>query len=622
MARRPYRPGRTLVVFFLGLAITYGLVAVAGTWKPELGLDLQGGTRITLTAKGNPSSESLEEARSIIDQRVNGSGVAEAEVTTQSNQFLIVEIPGERRRDLIEVVQRQAQLRFRLVACSDADPTPCASQAAPDPGTQPDPSEQPSQEPEPGTGVTAPADPTPTTPDSSASPTDGANRPPVGFADQTPSKTPSPSDNATPNDGASADGSETPADPSASPTDGETTVPDAQGKAKVEDELAWQDAPTGPEVQLFNQMSCSADGVLLDAKGEPAELIDDPNKPLVACSVPEENADGEVTRPASKFLLSKSVIEGTELDSASNGQPDGQFIWVVNLEIGGQGKEDFTKISEALRCPGGGPECDLFAIVLDGQVISSPYMEGLITNGQAQISGDFTETTSKNLATSLKFGALPIAFEDDATAETVGPSLAGNQLSAGLIAGAFGLGLVLLYCLLYYRGLGLVVVASLLVAAAATYALVLLLSETANFTLTLPGIAGLIIAVGVTADSFIIFFERIRDEMREGKSMRVAVETGWVRAKVTRLAAQVVSLLSAAVLYIFATGAVKGFGFALGLSTIIDLAILFWFTKPMVSWLARFKFFNSGHRLSGLSRGTLGMDAVTMGSAGTVGGKA
>ena len=185
-------------------------------------------------------------------------------------------------------------------------------------------------------------------------------------------------------------------------------------------------------------------------------------------------------------------------------------------------------------------------------------------------------------------------------------------------AGAFGLGLVLLYCLIYYRGLGLVVVASLLVAAATTYAMVLLLSETANFTLTLPGIAGLIIAVGITADSFIIFFERIRDEMREGKSMRVAVENGWKRAKVTRLAAQVVSLLSAAVLYIFASGVVKGFGFALGLTTIIDLAILFWFTKPMVSWLAHFKFFNSGHRLSGLSRETLGMDAA----AAPVGGKA
>ena len=170
------------------------------------------------------------------------------------------------------------------------------------------------------------------------------------------------------------------------------------------------------------------------------------------------------------------------------------------------------------------------------------------------------------------------------------------------------------YCMLYYRGLGLVVVASLLAAAATTYALVLLLSETAGFTLTLPGIAGLIIAVGITADSFIIFFERIRDEMRDGRAMRVAVETGWKRAKVTRLAAQVVSLLSAMVLYIFATGAVKGFGFALGLSTLVDLAILFWFTKPMMSWLARFTFFNSGHRLSGLSRETLGMDGAPVGS--------
>ena len=205
----------------------------------------------------------------------------------------------------------------------------------------------------------------------------------------------------------------------------------------------------------------------------------------------------------------------------------------------------------------------------------------------------------------------PIQFT--ANTETIGPSLAGDQLSAGLTAGAFGLALVLIYCLLYYRGLGLVVVASLLSASAVTYALVLLLSETAGFVLTLPGIAGLIIAVGVTADSFIIFFERIRDEMREGKSMRVAVETGWKRAKVTRLAAQVVSLLSAAVLYIFATGAVKGFGFALGLTTLVDLAILFWFTKPMVSYLARFKFFNGGGELSGLSANTLGIDRVASG---------
>ncbi|MDO9496246.1 MAG: MMPL family transporter, partial [Nocardioides sp.] len=172
----------------------------------------------------------------------------------------------------------------------------------------------------------------------------------------------------------------------------------------------------------------------------------------------------------------------------------------------------------------------------------------------------------------------------------------------------FGLGLVMLYCLLYYRGLGLVVLGSLAIAAAITYSMVLLLGVSAGFTLTLPGIAGLIIAVGITADSFIIFFERIRDEMRDGKTMRVAVESGWKRAKVTRLAANVVSLLSASVLYFFATGAVKGFGFALGLSTLIDLAVLFWFTKPLVSYLGRFRFFNGGGRFSGLSKETLGMD--------------
>ncbi len=192
----------------------------------------------------------------------------------------------------------------------------------------------------------------------------------------------------------------------------------------------------------------------------------------------------------------------------------------------------------------------------------------------------------------------------------------------GLTALAVGLGLVMLYCLLYYRGLGMVVVVSLFVAAAITYALVLLLSKTAGFALTLPGIAGLIIAVGVTADSFIIFFERIRDEMREGKSMRVAVETGWARARVTRVAANTVQLLSAFILYVFATGAVKGFGFVLGLTTLIDLAVLFWFTKPAVSWLAQFKAFNSGHKLSGLSKETLGMDLPAPHRTATTGGDA
>jgi preprotein translocase subunit SecD len=261
-----------------------------------------------------------------------------------------------------------------------------------------------------------------------------------------------------------------------------------------------------------------------------------------------------------------------------------------------------------------GDQSKTFAIVLDGKVISAPYFEGVIPDGTSQISGTFTENEAKSLATSLKYGALPITFDKSKTTiQVIGPSLAGDQLRAGITAGIAGLVLVMIYCLFYYRGLGLVVIASLLVAAASTYAMVLLLAKSAGFTLTLPGIAGLIVAVGITADSFVVFFERIRDEMRSGKSMRVAVEAGWVRARATCVAADSVSILAAVVLYIFAAGVVKGFAFALGLSTIIDLAVFFWFTHPMVSWLARFSFFNKGHKLSGLDAENLGLDRLPVG---------
>jgi preprotein translocase subunit SecD len=630
MARRTARPGRTLVSFFIGLAIAFGLVALTGTWKPELGLDLQGGTRITLIAKGNPSTESLEEARSIIDQRVNGSGVSEAEVIAEGNDVIVVEIPGESRRDLTETVERQAQLRFRLVACSDLDPTLCAGGASSATPTVPGSDTTTA----PGTGVIAPPSAEPTTAPTDAAPTDAAptdavpsdavpsdaapsdaapsdaaptdaatpsgaaNRAPARYAtsDQTSdsaSPTASPSDDVSASP--SAETSDAPSEsPSAAPSesaDGESDaeIPAPSGGKDVADPLTWINAPNQEAIDAFNAFTCPQDGT-------PVSVEDDPAKPLVTC---EWDPDSQV---ATKYLLSSAMIEGSELDSAEAAIPQGQVNYVVQLDFNGAGTKAFTAISRALVNTG-----KQFGVVLDGQVISAPQMNALITNGQPQIEGGFTQESAQSLATSLRYGALPIAFEDPST-ETIGPSLAGDQLRAGLIAGAFGLGLVLIYCLIYYRGLGLVVVSSLLAAAALTYALVLLLSKTAGFTLTLPGIAGLIIAVGVTADSFIIFFERIRDEMREGKTMRVAVETGWKRAKVTRLAAQVVSLLSAAVLYIFATGAVKGFGFALGLSTLVDLAILFWFTKPMVSWLARFHFFNSGSRFSGLSRETLGMD--------------
>ncbi|WP_121250994.1 protein translocase subunit SecD [Nocardioides ferulae] len=598
MAAKGYRPGRVLIFFFVGVILSYVLVAMNGVWKPQLGLDLQGGTRITLTATGDVTEENLEEAADIIDQRVNARGVSESEVTTQSGEYIVVEIPGQSRRDLLETVERQAQLRFRLVACSPSS-NRCGTAAPEVQIPQGD-----------GQGPLAPGDDSQAGQDGgkagekgdgknggqNGGQNGGNNRPPLAWADDATaaasddaSPTAEPTDGATaePTDGESADSA------SESPSESPTVVeaPDAGDGGNLADKpLEWYLNPDPAAIKAYNEFQCPADGT--------APVVeDDPDKPIVTCG-----EEGE------KYLLSPAVVEGTDLDDASALIPPQELAWIVSLEFDGDGADKFGKVSEALY----GTD-DQFAIVLDGQVISAPRMNGLILDGRAQITGDFSQAEAESLATSLKFGALPIAFEDDPTSETIGPSLAGDQLTAGLWAGGFGLGLVMLYCLIYYRGLGIVVLGSLGVAAIVTYSMVLLLSEAAGFTLTLPGIAGLIIAVGVTADSFILFFERIRDEMREGKSMRVAVESGWRRAKVTRLAANTVSLLSATILYVFATGVVKGFGFALGLSTLIDLAVLFWFTRPAVSYLSKYRFFNGGGKLSGLSPETLGMDRVPAG---------
>lgn len=583
------RPARTLVVFIALVALSYGLVALAGAWTPRLGLDLEGGTRIQLIAKGQVTETALKEAASIIDQRVNGSGVSEAEVTTQGNRFIVVEIPGQSRRDLVDVVKRQAQMRFRIVAKTGIGQQITATPSA-SPGSNAGPSAPAGQ------GVLAPTDSAspsasgkpsapgkpsasaPASPSASASPN---NRILVAASPSaSPSKQSAPSGSATPavSGSASASGG-------ASPSAGASTPAADTPPASINEPLKWAENPDKKWLAAFNKYVCPA-------PGESTLVDDNPDQPLVTCD------DQGV-----KYLLSKSMVEGTSIDSASPALPTNSLSWVVTLDFDAKGTKQFAEISRALY----GTQRQ-FAIVLDGQVVSAPTMNGIISDGRAQITGNFTQKSATDLATSLKFGALPVAFEADPPVETVGPTLAGNQLNAGLWALVIGLGIVMLYCLLYYRGLGLVVIGSLIAAAALTYSLVLLLSESAGFTLTLPGIAGLIVAVGITADSFIVYFERIRDEMRDGKSMRVAVEHGWTRARNTCLAADGVTLLAAVVLYIAAAGVVKGFAFALGLTTIIDLVVFFFFTKPLVSWLAGFTFFNGQHPLSGLSPETLGID--------------
>ncbi len=591
MARKTARPGRTLVVFFLVMAIAYGLVALAGTWKPTLGLDLQGGTSITLRAEGDPGEEALDQARQIIDDRVNGSGVAEAEVTTQGGNEIVVEIPGENARNLIETVQRTAQLRFRLVACSTVDGR-CATTTGLPEGIQIDPSTTLPQDESQDGGQDGGQDG-----DQSQG---GNNRAALGAWARLSDTQGDGADGA---DGSGGSGGQGDENSNGNRNrnrngNGQQSPYDACIAAAADDEttaepLSWIDNPTTACVDAFSQFQASGGC----QQGATSVMGDDPATPLITC-----DEDGIA------YLLSPAMIEGTQLDDAGAAIPQQQVNYVVTLSFDGDGTEVFADISNALV----GTEKQ-FAIVLDGQVLSAPTMEGRILDGNAQISGDFNETTANSLATSLRYGSLPIAFEDQPLVETIGPSLAGDQLSAGLTAGGIGLAIVMLYCLLYYRGLGTVVVASLFVAAGITYAMVLLLSETANFTLTLPGIAGIIVAVGITADSFIVYFERIRDEMRIGKSMKVAVEAGWKRARNTCLAADAVSLLAAVVLYVFAAGVVKGFAFALGLTTIIDLVVFFWFTHPMVSWLAKYRFFNKGHRLSGLSPETLGVARTATG---------
>jgi preprotein translocase subunit SecD len=585
----------------LVIAALYGGVALAGQWKPKLGLDLQGGTRITLQAstttgqKVTPSN--LEEARAIIDQRVNGTGVTEGSVATQGSDNIVVEIPGPTRGDLVDSVKQTAQLRFRLVAVMQP------GQPQPTPSPSPSGSASPGAKASPGGSASPGAKPSSkqsVAPKASTKASPGASPKPRALssglvaADASPSASPKVTK---PTANASAQPK-----PSTSPSAGAGALPGAQPSqpavtakgAPVGQQLKWQDNPGQEWLAKFSKFTCPT------GKTPPA-VEDNPETPLITC-----DEDGN------KLLLSSALIEGTQLKSAQATPPNQQTVqWTVNLTFDSVARKTFAGVTQQIANQTSPltNQQKQFAIVLDGKVISAPTVNGIINNGQAEISGSFTQTSAQALANSLKYGALPLKFEVPVVSEQ-GPTLASDQLSAGLIAGGIGLGLVLVYCLLYYRGLGIVVLASLLVAGVVTYAVVLAMSQAVNFTLTLPGIAGLIVAVGITADSFIVYFERIRDEMRSGKSMRVAVEAGWVRARATCLAADAVSLLAAVVLYIFSIGVVKGFAFTLGISTVIDIVVFFLFTKPMVSWLATFKFFYSGHKLSGLSPDQVGSAPV------------
>ena len=343
---------------------------------------------------------------------------------------------------------------------------------------------------------------------------------------------------------------------------------------------------------LFKNTDCTV------AANRQGGAIDDPTQPLVSCS----------REGGSKYILAPAEVEGNQVSKASaildNTNGNG---WMVLLSFNGAGTNDFGKMTTrvtALPAPR-----NQAAIVLDGLVVSAPRINEAINSGSAQISGSFTQTAATDLANKLKYGALPLALSVQEINQ-ISPTLGSDQLHAGLLAGLIGLILVVLYSLLYYRGLGLVSVGSLVVAGSITFLSFLLLAKWIGFTLTLAGIAGAIVSIGITADSFIVYFERLRDEVRDGRSLRTAVETGWVRARRTILVADFVSLIAASLLYFFAVGGVRGFAFTLGLTTFVDLIVVFFFTKPLLTILSRVGFYANGHRFSGFSSHSLGVVTV------------
>jgi preprotein translocase subunit SecD len=490
--KSPARSGRSLVilaVILLGLIVTS---FVQGASSVRLGLDLRGGTSVTLQPRASNdankiTSEAVDQAVTIIRQRVNSLGVAESEVTAQgsgTNRQIVISVPGDSGRRVVDLVGQTAELRFRQVLAESA-------------------------------GI-------PTTADTSTA--------------------------ATPTDGVAAD---------------------------INARFAALDC-TNPA----NREGTGADS--------PADTI-------VSCS----------REGGAKYILGPAEVLGQQVSEASAGLDPSQGVaWFVSLTFNGEGTKAFGALTNrvtTLASP-----LNQVAIVLDGLVVSAPRINEAIPSGNAQITGSFSQLEAQDLANVLKYGALPLAF-DRGEVQQVSPTLGADQLNAGLLAGFLGLGLVVIYSLLYYRGLGLVTVGSLAIAGGLVYLLFLVLGATIGFTLTLAGIAGAIVAIGVTADSFIVFFERIRDEAREGRSLRSAVESGWLKARHTILVADAVSLIAAVLLYFFAVGGVRGFAFTLGLTTLVDLIVVFLFTKPIVTILAGVNFFSSGHRLSGLSPKSIGM---------------
>ncbi|AMO61829.1 protein-export membrane protein, SecD/SecF family [Mycolicibacterium phlei] len=552
----PVHPARYLSLFLVLLVGAYLLVFLTGDKKPEpkLGIDLQGGTRVTLTARtpdgSPPTRDALNQAQQIINDRVNGLGVSGSEVIIDGDN-LVITVPGSETSEARNLGQT-ARLYIRPVlytipAANKEDLPP--TEGPPD-TPQGEPGAPPGGAPADPSAPQPPADAPESTdqqPGGQPQPRPYPQEPP---AQPAPSPSPSPAPSPSPS-GAPTPGTQTPPGPK-NPQD----VPLAQ---RIADEKQLRQS-TDQQIQIlalqFQATRCDQEDVLAGN--------DDPNLPLITCS-----DDGSAV-----YLLDKSILSGEQIDNATSGLDQQRGEWVVDLQFKSEGSKvwaDFTAENVGTQT----------AFVLDSKVMSAPEIREAIPGGRTQITGQFTQSSARELANVLKYGSLPLSFESS-EAETVSATLGLSSLRAGLIAGAVGLALVLLYSLLYYRVLGILTALSLVASGAMVYAILVLLGRWINYTLDLAGIAGLVIGIGMTADSFVVFFERIKDEIREGRSFRSAVPRGWARARKTIVSGNAVTLLAAVVLYILAVGQVKGFAFTLGLTTVLDVLVVFLVTWPLV----------------------------------------
>lgn len=524
---------KSLAWFFAIILGLTGLIGVASlsdsnaSFVPKLALDLQGGTQIILSPlllDGQAvTPEQLDQAVSIIRQRVDASGVSESQVITQGDRNIIVSIPGVPDENTLALIKASAKLEFRAVLLTSA-----------------------------GTPTTAF--------DESGAQTDGQNSGESGSSN---------GDTADSNSGQAGTTSE----PDAAPTDAS--------------DMNW----ITPELRAaFDALDCAS------AFREPGQ-VDDPAAPLITCD----------TTGTAKFILGPVEVEGANISDASNGTVQSSTgastnTWAVNLDFDGVGTQAFANVTQRLF-PLEAPR-NQFAITLDGFVITAPATQAVITNGSAQITGSFDKDSSKVLADQLKYGSLPIGFEVQSQ-ENISATLGSEQLANGIIAAVIGMILVVAYSVFQYRGLAIVTLGSLIVFAILVYLVVAILSWRQGFRLSLAGVTGLIVSIGITVDSFIVFFERVRDEIREGRSLETAVENGWRKGIRTILASDMVSFTAAVTLFLLTVGNVRGFAFTLGLTTLIDLVVVVLFTYPMLQLLARTKFFSSGHPWSGFDSKSL-----------------